>query len=158
MLNQREEGIAGFFEDIPVLLVVTIATGIFLVSLVSAYVNYLDHMKDHNMHDNAADFSQALRGYDELIYDFQEGVFEGEKLISLEDENLQNDFNESTLGYHYQVAIIDTSDYPDSNNYTTSFGNLNPPVNENKYTVTTSILIKVDERYHAAQMIVTIWN
>lgn len=158
MFTKREEGIAGFFEDIPVLIVVTIATGIFLVSIVSAYVNYLDHIEDQNMHDNATDFSNAIRSYEGLIYEYEEGVFEGDKLISLDERTLKEDFNESVLGYQYQVAIIDTSDYSNSNNYTTSFGNLNPPVKENKYTVTTSVLIKVEENFHAAQMIVTIWG
>jgi hypothetical protein len=158
MLKKREEGIAGFFEDIPVLIVVTIATGIFLGSLVSAYVSYLDQFEHRNMHNNALDFSDAIRSYEGLVHEHEEGVFEGEKLVSLDERALQEDFNESTLGYHYQVAIIDTSDYQNSNNYTTSFGDSNPPLKGNKYTVTTSVMIKVDEKFHAAQMIVTIWS
>lgn len=158
MLKKREEGIAGFFEDIPVLIVVTIATGIFLGSLVHAYVNYLDQFEHRNMHDNVTDFSDAVRSYEGLVWEYEEGVFEGDKLISLNENTLQKDFNESTLGYHYRIAIIDTSDYPNSNDYSTSFGNLNPPMKANKYTVTTSVLIKVDEKLHAAQMIVTIWS
>jgi hypothetical protein len=158
MFKKRKEGIAGFFEDIPVLIVVTIATGIFLGSLVSAYVNYLDQFEYRNMRENVTDFSDALRSYGGFIYEYEEGVFEGDKLISVDERTLQEDFNESTLGYHYQVAIIDTSDYPNSNNYTISFGNSNPPMKVNKYTVTSSVLIKVDEKFHAAQMIVTIWS
>lgn len=158
MSQGREEGIAGFFEDIPVLLVVIIATGIFLFSLVHAYVLYLDQFEYQRMHENALGLSRSVRSYDGLIYGSEEGVFLGDKLTSLTFEALQEDFNVTRLGYNYQVSIIDTSDYQNSVNYTKSFKTANPPVTGNRYSVTTSVLIKVDKTYHAAQLIVTIWS
>lgn len=158
MSQDREEGIAGFFEDIPVLIVVTIATGIFLYSLVHAYVLYLDQFEEQRMHENAREFCGSIRSYDGLTYGSEEGIFLGDKLNSLTDEALQEDFNETVLGYDYQISIIDTSDYPISVNFTKSFRTSMPPVKGNKYSITTSILIKVDETYHAAQLIVTIWS
>lgn len=158
MSQDREEGIAGFFEDIPVLIVVTIATGIFLYSLVHAYVLYLDQFEEQRMHENVREFYGSIRSYDGLTYVSEEGVFLGDKLTSLTDEELQEDFNETVLGYDYQVSIIDTSDYLNSANFTKSFKSSLPPVKGNKYSITTSILIKVDETYHAGQLIVTIWS
>lgn len=158
MLKEREEGIAGFFEDIPVLLVVTIATGIFLYSLVHAYVLYLDQFEYQRMHENALDICSSVRSYDGLIYGSEEGIILDNKLTSMTNEAIQKDFNATVLGYNYQISIIDTSDYPNSANYTKSFRTSTPPVKGNKYSVTTSVLIKVDEAYHAAQLIVTIWS
>jgi hypothetical protein len=158
MFKKGEEAIAGFFEDIPVLLVVTLATGLFLVSIVSAYVAYLDQFEDERMHDNAMELSESIRSYEGLTTGFKEGVFMGDKLNSMDTKLLSEDFNETVLGYHFQVVIIDCSDYLTSSEYTTYFGNSNPPLKGNRYTVTTSVLIKVDYEYHPGQLIVTIWS
>ena len=153
-----EEGTAGFFEDIPVLIVVLIATGIFLFSLVHAYVVYLDNLENQKMVDEAVGFQNAVRGYEGLIVEFEEGVFSGDKLISLSLENLKEDFDPKTLGYDYQVSVIDTSDYQNSLTYTKSFATSEPPARGNRYSVMTSVLILVEETYHAGQLTVTIWS
>lgn len=158
MSKDREEGIAGFFEDIPVLIVVTIATGIFLYSLVHAYVLYLDQFEYQRMHENALGLCKSVRSYEGLTHGSEEGVFLGEKLTSLNTEALQEDFNVTVLGFNFQISIIDTSDYSNGANYTKSIGTSDLPVTGNKYSVTTSVLIKVDETYHTAQLIVIIWS
>lgn len=158
MPKLAEEGAAGFFEDIPVLIVVLIATGIFLYSLVHAYVVYLDNLENQTMADEVAGFQDAIRGYEGLIVDFEEGVFSGDKLISISLEDLKEDFNPRVLGYNYQVSIIDTSSYQNSLNYTKSFATSEPPARGDRYSVTTSVLILIEDSYHAGQMTVTIWS
>lgn len=158
MLRHREEGIAGFFEDIPVLIVVVIATGIFLFSLVHAYVLYLEQIENQRMFEDAKGLCRAVRSYEGLTGGTEEGVFEGDKLISLTNEALQEDFNVTVLGFHYQISIIDTSNYQSGTNYTLSFKTSDPPARGNRYSVTTSVLINVDETYHVAQLVVTVWS
>jgi hypothetical protein len=158
MFKEREEGISSFFEDIPVLIVVTIAIGIFLFSLVHAYVVYVDQLEHKRMHDKARDFCRTVRTYEGLTHDLREGVFLDDKIAILTSEVLREDFDPKTLGYNYQVSIVDTSDYLDSNNYTKSFRTDDLPSSGDRYSHTTSILIKVDSSYHAAQLIVTIWS
>lgn len=158
MPSLGEEGIAGPFEDIPVLIVVVIATAIFLFSLVNAYVNYIDTIENQRMREDALSLSNSLRSFEGLQKGAEEGIFDGEKLLLFSTEKLNRDYNESKLGYHFRMSVLDTSDYPNANNYTRSFGDQNPPVGGNKYSVTTSILIKVDTEYHTAQLIVTIWS
>jgi hypothetical protein len=158
MPKLAEEGAAGFFEDIPVLIVVLIATGIFLYSLVHAYVVYLDNLENQTMADEAVDLQDAVRGYEGLIMGFEEGVFSGDKLISLSLEELKENFNPQALGYDYQVSIIDTSSYQNSLDYTKSFATSEPPARGERYSVTTSVLILVEDTYHAGQLIVMIWS
>jgi hypothetical protein len=158
MPSLGKEGIAGPFEDIPVLLVVIIATAIFLFSLVHAYVNYIDNIEKQRMRENTQSLCNSLRSYEVLLDGSSDGVYDGEKLQTFSNEKLNVDYNESRLGFHFRMSIVDTSDYPNANYYTMSFGDLNPPVEGDKYTVTTSILIRVDSEYHAAQLIVTVWS
>ncbi len=158
MQSLGEEGIVGPFEDIPVLLVVIIATGIFLFSLVHAYVGYIDNVENQRMRKNALSLSDSLRSYEKLQDGSSEGIYLGEKLQLFSNEKLNEDYNESRLGYHFRMSVLDTSSYPSSNNYTKSFGNPSLPIHGNKYTVITSILIRVDSEYHPAQLIITLWS
>jgi hypothetical protein len=158
MSNREEEAVAGPFEDIPVLIVVMIATSIFLFSMVHGYVNYLDNVEDQRMRDNAYSLSNSIRSYEELLDGSKEGVFLGEKVLSLTTETLNNDYKEAELGYRFRIAILDTSDYPNAHDYSRSYGDSNPPANGNIYSITTSILISVNEEYHTAQLIVILWS
>jgi hypothetical protein len=158
MPSLGEEGIAGPFEDIPVLLVVIIATAIFLFSLVHAYVGYIDNLENQRMREKALSLSDSLRSYEKLQDGSSEGIYLGEKLQLFSNEKLNEDYNESRLGYHFRMSVLDTSSYPSSNNYTMSFGISSLPANGNRYTVTTSILIRVGSEYHTAQLIITIWS
>jgi len=158
MPKLAEEGTAGFFEDIPVLIVVLIATGIFLYSLVHAYVVYLDNVEYQSMNIEVMDFQDAIRGYEGLTMEFEEGVFSGDKLVSLSLEDLKKDFNPKVLGYQYQVSIIDTSSYQNSLEYTKFYATSEPPSRGELYSTTTSVLIAVEETYHAAQLTVSIWS
>jgi hypothetical protein len=154
----REEGAAGFFEDIPVLIVVIIATGIFLYSLVHAYVVYLENLEHSRMTGEVESFQEAVRGYDYLLVDFQEGVYSGDKLMALSTEILKGDFDPHILGYEYRISIIDTSSYQNSLDYTKSFATSEPPARGDIYSVTTSVLIVVEDSNHAGQLAVTIWS
>lgn len=152
------EGTAGFLEDIPVLMVVLVATGIFLYSLVHAYVVYLDNLEHARMNREVMGFQDAVRGYEGLMEGSEEGVFSGDKLLSLTTGNLRGDFDPHTLGYHYRVSIIDTSGYQNSLVYTRSFTTSEPPAGGDTYSATTSVLIIVESSWHAGQLIVTIWS
>jgi hypothetical protein len=158
MSYEGEEAVAGPFEDIPVLIVVTIAVGIFLISLVSAYVTYLDQYEHQRMHDDAQRLSRSIRGYDGLTYGSQEGVFSAEKVTSLSPESLSLDYNEDSLGFHYQISIIDKSDYSENLLGMRTFESSEPPLSGNRYSVTDSVLIKMDNEYHAGQLVVTVWS
>ncbi len=158
MSNEGEEAIAGFFEDIPVLIVVVIATGIFLYSLVNGYVMYLNQLEHQRMNENAQELCGSIRNYDGLTDGKRDGVFLGDKLLILDMVTLEEDYDPDRLGYGYQISIIDTSNYPNSANFTKSFATSTPPISGSKYSITTSVLISIDDNNHAAQLIVTIWS
>jgi hypothetical protein len=110
------------------------------------------------MNDEVERFQDAVRGYEELIVGFEEGIFSGDKLISFSLEDLKKDFDPQVLGYEYQVSIIDTSSYQNSLEYTKSFATSEPPARGDLYSATTSVLIMIEETYHAGQLTVTIWS
>ncbi len=157
-LSRRNEGIGEFFEDIPTLIVVIIGFGIFLLSLVNAFVGYQAQQDSFRMHQENVQFMEAIRAYDKFTYNSMEGVFLGYKILQVSDDTIELDFNPDALGYDYRIIINDVSDYPDGNLYKVSFQTASPPPERSKYTAASSVIIKVDEHYHTAQLIVTIWK
>jgi hypothetical protein len=154
----RNEGVSGFFEDIPTLIVVIIGFGIFLLSLVNAFVGYQAQQDTFKMHQENLGFMEAIRAYDKFTYNSMEGVFHGDKIIQIPEDTIRTDFNPDALGYDYRIIINDVSDYPDSNLHKVSFQTATPPPEGSKYTSVSSVIIKIHEHYHAAQLIVTIWK
>ncbi len=157
-LSRKDEGVAGFFEDIPTLIVVIIGFGIFLLSIVNAFVTYQAQQDSFRMHQESVEFSQAIRAYDKLTYNSMEGIFLGDKILDISDKTIESDFHPDALGYDYRIIINDVSDYPDSILYKKTFQTVSPPSRASKFTVTSSVVIRVGDNYHATQLIVTIWE
>ncbi len=157
LLSKDNRGIAGFFEDIPALIVVVIAIGMFTVIMVHAYAGYVAQQNALRMYEDCREFTQSIRTYDSLIYQSQEGMFDVQKMETLTNETLEYDFNRTSLGFDYQILIRDVSDYPKP--IVKSFGTFHIPPNIGKITITSSINIRVSsDEIHAAQLIVTIWS
>jgi hypothetical protein len=93
-----------------------------------------------------------------LTYNDKEGVFLGDKIMAIFIETMEEDFNPISLGYDYRIIINDVSDYPDGATYKKTIQTSSPPVRSSKFTVNSPVVIKVSENYHAAQLIVTIWE
>jgi len=157
LIRKDNKGVAGFFEDIPVLIVVVISIGMFIVSVVHVYANYAAQQDALRMYEDCREFTQAIRTYDSLMYQSQEGMFDVQKMETLANETLEYDFNRTSLGFDYQILIRDVSDYPKP--IVRAFGALHIPRDVSKITITSSINIRVSsEEIHAAQLIVTIWS
>lgn len=157
-ISRKNDGVAGFFEDIPTLIVVIIGFGIFLLTVVNAFVAYQAQQDSFRMHQEVVEFTQAMRVYDKFTYNSLEGVYLGDKLIDIQYDTIETDFNPRALGYDYRIIINDVSDYPNRNLYKRSFQTDSPPPEASKYTVTSSIVIRVGEYNHAGELIVTIWG
>ncbi len=139
-------------------MVVIIGFGIFLLSIANAFVAYQASQNMLRMHQENVEFTQAIRVYDKLTYNDQEGVFLGDKILAIANETMEEDFNPNGLGYDYRIIINDVSDYPDTATYKKTIQTSSPPVRSSKFTVNSPVVIKVGENYHAAQLIVTIWE
>ncbi|UCG68759.1 MAG: hypothetical protein JSV09_13285 [Thermoplasmata archaeon] len=156
-LHQEDEGIGGFFEDIPTLIIVILGFGIFLLSIVNAFVGYQAQQDNFRMHRECVEFTEALMAYEELTYESTKGIIDGDKFLIISEDDLKQDFNPASLGFDYRIIIKDVSDYENSNTYIKSFQTSSPPARLSKYSVTSSIVIRVNGNYHGAQLIVTIW-
>jgi len=171
-------GVAGFFEEIPVLILVTIGVGMFMVSMIWAIsthnARYTDIENVHEIHD----IMKTIRTWEGLCYQEEgsanrvEGLFDCHKVMYLSATNLSRGVPELAGGSAtnpptpasrtYRLRIEDTSPYPfrysaDVNNIINP-SKISDPKVERK-TMVSSVNIKVnDEEIHVAKLELTIFR
>lgn len=154
-LKNNQKGVAGFFEDLPTLIVVLLATALFISSLLNTVITFSEYKENEYMRDSLNRFVEEIRGWDHLVLE-EEGQFIGDRVTGLDRYKLEKAFNTSVRGHQYRVVFDDRSSYPQQ------FNNIvetqEPPRYANIYTKSTTVTI-VDEigNEHLSVMIVSIW-
>jgi hypothetical protein len=155
----NQSGVAGFFEDIPALIVVTIGIGIFLTSIVTIYPKYIESKQNSDFIRESFNVAESIRASDDLLYEpnMQNGVFDAYKVQTMDVQQLN-----ITKGTELRcrLEIIDVSDYPAKYNKTLqTFEDSEVSHFRMKNVVTLPICIKKSEtESHPAKMIVTLYK
>ena len=158
-------GVAGPFEDIPSLIIVTVGLGVFLLSLVQVYTIYGESVALSQMNEEANDISRAVRSYDKLLvngsYTAQptEGRFDSEKLNMMTSEQLTKDI---VIEYKFNVTVIQFSHLDENGDKIMDgkwgYGS-DIPDDKPLSKVSTPVVIKVNEGlYMLGQLNVTVWR
>ena len=114
-LSERKDAVAGFFEDIPALMVVVIGVTIFLASMINAFMNYSVRQYEDDPQEGQK-LLEAIVSYPGLIKDgYKDGTFDRGKLRNLSIEDLERDI---FTDFDYEIYVEDVSDYPDRENFT----------------------------------------
>jgi hypothetical protein len=71
-LWKNNTGVGGFSEDIPILRVIIIGFGIFLVSVVNSYTGYQVYQDVFRIHGGCQKFTKAIISYDARVHKIQE--------------------------------------------------------------------------------------
>ncbi|MEW5761106.1 MAG: hypothetical protein AB1779_10120 [Candidatus Thermoplasmatota archaeon] len=157
---RERTGVIGFFEDIPALIVITIALGIFFVGALTAYTTHTRYQEHADFIRDGYKFSKSIRNYDGLKYDLnpQDSVFYAPKVTTLSVKNITNDLN---VKYNFLIQINDVSDYPKK--YSIEIKTSPIPETKSlkvgKTVVSSSVCILVSENeIHPAILTVAIWR
>lgn len=150
-----QRGVAGFFVDIPALLVIMIGLSVFTVSIYRAQSSYADRVRDENWDQKLADFMDMMRKHDLLAH--RSGVFSVRNLAGLNDTTLIEAYNTSSMGFNYRIQIIDNDAY--LTDHSRTFQTAGLPLNKDIYADETSIVLRQsDGRTHLSSMMVSIWE
>ncbi len=106
---KRECATSGFFEEIVLFAIVSI---LFVSTLTVAV--YYGSTKDAEYRktefvNEVINFAQKVRGYEPLIHDSVEGLFDYHKIKGVSSDELSKDL---TPAFNYYIEVIDVSDYP----------------------------------------------
>ncbi len=156
-----DKGVVGFYEDVPALLIVVVATVIFLASIYSAIGRHEQKTSISDFEREALEFADAVRSSPLLLHEGEVGRFDATKIQGLESENLTRSLNYPD--FFYRVEITDVSNYSVRYNQTWS---REPEHNftaedyqEGRKVIYLSVNIVVDtNEVHTARMRVEVWR
>jgi hypothetical protein len=152
----NREGIAGFFEDLPALLVVLVAVAIFILSIAGAYAAYGDYLQQLRFHEQAVEFSESIRTYEFLTYNQEEGKFQADALNETTAAQMAIDFHPENVGLHWNVRVVDVSGY--GGKYTWSAGET-VPQGVSRIAITSPLTIRNNsDQIRGARLVVTVWR
>lgn len=159
---KSESGIAGFFEDIPTLIIITVSLSIFLLSIAQSFASYSRFQDISRFEQECMELSEKVRAYDGLVYDkwMVPGVFDKSKMENLTPEKVSEDLY---IRWDYQIEIIDVTGYYEFSYNLTINSTPMPTVPGVDYTTKQSIYSSVniwvqEDEVHAGHMIVSIWK
>lgn len=150
-------GVAGFFEDLPSFIVILIALGVFISSLFYSSADYIRAAESIEEHESCRELLRGLRNYDKLLvtgsYSMKpvNGLYSLEKLNQMNTTTMKTDLRSK---YEYNVSIADLA----NSSLGWSFGDEVPSDRINKLTMFTTTAIEIrDNEVHTARLKVTVW-
>jgi len=157
----NDRGVVGFYEDVPALLIVVVATVIFLASIYSAVNRHGQRTEISDFEREAVEFAEGVRASPLLLYEDNVGQFDATKVQYLDSENLTLSFDHPD--FYYRVELIDVSNYSVKYNQTWSrepdFNFTEEHYEEGRKVIHLSVTIVVDtDEIHPARLRVEVWK
>lgn len=156
--RMNDSGIAGAFEELPVLLVVLVAVSLFSVSVAHAAATWGESDGTAQLQDESDAFSEMVRASDTLCIGGSEGVYDFNSLQIFSEADILDEFNSSVLGFDYRISIqcID----PSSGNITLGVEVQTSPLPSGGPVACTHTCVNVDKggSVGAARVTVTVWR
>ena len=154
-MYRDDRGIAGFFVDIPALLVIIIAISIFTLSIFHVQSVYIQEQKENDMKQDLDDFMSSFRRY-HLITE-SPGVYVSENLEALNQTTLNRTYHPRSLGFEYKISITDNSLYENQRSF--EFETSPVPSQKQVYSRSSSVVVE-DElgRARLCSLKITIWE
>ncbi|MEF8874173.1 MAG: hypothetical protein V5A88_05825 [Candidatus Thermoplasmatota archaeon] len=159
--KMNEKGVVGFYEDVPALLIVVVATVIFLASIFSAVNRHSEKSSISDFEREAVEFAEGVRTSPLLLYEDNVGQFDATKVRYLDSENLTRSFNHPD--FYYRVELTDVSNYSVKYNRTWSkepdFNFTKENYEKGRKVIHLSVNIVVDtDEIHPAKLRVEVWK
>ncbi len=155
-------GVAGYFEDLPKLLFILFAVGLFVTNTIIVYGAYNRFNESTMMMDNLNGFSDEILNWDNITLD-QEGVLNGQAFDNMDIDDWEYQFSPQLKNFEYQIMILDRSEYIETlHGERQNFGPISTedrPIGVDVYSKSTPIVVEdEDGNYRASFMIVAIWR
>lgn len=162
MLPKDKNGVGGFFEDIPSMMVITISITVFMISAIYSYGIYMNSIEEADFSNDAYEIMQHIRSYDKLLINGTytgeptEGRFDYYKLNEMTTKQLQTDFSRQ---YKYNIIVVDLEPTKEQTKSSWKFGEETPSGKVSKNNFETTITIKIrDNEFHLGILKVEVWK
>jgi hypothetical protein len=156
MVIRDNRGTSDIFEEIPAILVVIVALFIFLMTIAEGFISYSERKEEDRLAQQLDSFCNSVLSFEPLIFDSEPGRFDSSKLDEMGRDKLQDFFSPETLGFHYNITIVDVGLYEDKHNWVAG-----EELGESERSRTISVPVIISNGYgqhHPALMGITIWE
>jgi hypothetical protein len=153
---EDDTGSVDIFEEVPAILVVVVATFIFLMTIAEGFISYSERKEEDRLTQELGAFCESVLSFEPLLFDSEHGRFDSFRLDAWGREKLHDSFHPGILGFHYNVTIADVSLYEEKYNWSAGEG-----VKGGDLSRTTSVPVIISNVYgqhHPAWMSITIWE
>jgi hypothetical protein len=154
----NDSGVAGAFEELPVLLVVLVAVSLFSVSVAHTATSWSQNNSYNELQEDCLTLARMVRNSEALCVEGDPGTFDISKLQNITGDDFIEEFNPSMLGLGYRIGIqcIDT----ESGNLTSAFFLCSSEPPSGIDTAAFSSCINTDTNGHigAARLSVMVWR
>jgi hypothetical protein len=99
------DGVGGFMEELPALLVVLVAISVFVAGVASAYAGYVERSESLARRDRCQAFVQQALSEPSLLHDSRQGLFDWGKISALSNGNFTGRFPVERAGFNYSVEL-----------------------------------------------------
>lgn len=154
-MRRGRRAIAGPFEDIPALLLITVGAVILIVSISNALYTY-EQEHQRSPEDMLDDLINALRSYEKITEAGKgPGVFSSLKLGSLDAKAIAQDLG---VTFDFKVEVRESSSYGSAQSYSAETGPV-PDVGEARLVFrSVPAGIVFNSEVHAAVLTVAVWG
>lgn len=111
MVSLDERAVAGTFEELSSLLMVGVATLLFLVSLAKGFVSYSRYQEENDRIGELESLCESVLSYEPLLYHSRKGQLDHSKLNEASREMLEEHLGKTWNSFHFNLTLIDVSPY-----------------------------------------------
>ncbi|MBI5000250.1 MAG: hypothetical protein HZB92_01805 [Euryarchaeota archaeon] len=99
------DGVGGFMEELPALLVVLVAISVFVAGVASAYAGYVERSESLARRDRCQAFVQQALSEPSLLHDSRQGLFDWGKVSVLSNSDFTARFPTERAGFNYSIEL-----------------------------------------------------
>lgn len=157
-LKGRKKGVAGFYEEIPAMILIIAGVTVFLISVVHVVSLYLSTVNQENIQDECYSLSRIVRSYDKIMYNGTysmnpvSGVFDIDKIKNITNETVMKDFHSTRK---FKITIEDL----ENTTAKWTFGTEVPIPRPSVYAVEITSVVLKDKHdvFHVGRLTVEMW-
>ncbi|MFQ5883696.1 MAG: hypothetical protein ACE5IO_01185 [Thermoplasmata archaeon] len=106
-----EMGVEGSFEEVPSILIVIVATFLFLMGFANGFLSHSRFREENEINDRLSDFCNSVLSYDPLLFRSKTGQLDSSRLNDYTRQLLNEHFDPHRTGFHFNLTVIDVSSY-----------------------------------------------
>ncbi len=102
---------AGSFEEVPTILIVIVATFLFLMGFAKGFLSHSQFREENEINDRLSDFCNSVLSYEPLIFRSKTGQLDSSRLNDHTRQIVNEHFDPYRTGFRFNLTVIDVSSY-----------------------------------------------